>query len=269
MIEFFKQSAVVFDIFTANHEGRDGKIGQKCHRIAVVEGENRLQTLLQPSPMLSQRKRIAYASLQMQVVGRGSPAARAVVKNGQVGKFRRQLVNHRVVAVDSLRLVRRRRNGEVHRQNRERIDEQFELFAADGIFHQLGKLVRRTIRCTEETRPFFKAFRVDFRPCRDHPSGIPLHAQTVFHEGFRLHLRQIVVALPRLGPLRQLSVEKLVDFHLIGSFSAAPSVPSCAGGLCRGCSHSLFRLAGRHRCCPPNGGRDRVRRKCGRCATDG
>ena len=225
--------------------------------------------LLQVRPLLPQGKLFARSGLKMQVVGCGGAAARAIVENGELGKLRRQLVNHRVVAVDLLRLVRLQRNGEVHRQNGERINEQFVFFAADGVFNRLGKLHLRTILRAKEARPLFERFRIDFRSRRDHSGRIPLHAKAVFGKIARLNPCQVVEALACVGPLRQLSVEKLLDYHPISSFSAAPSAPSCAGGLYKGYWRSLSPRRAPRRCCRPIGGRGRARRRCDRCATVG
>ena len=115
----------------------------------------------------------------MHVVRSRGAAARAVVEHHHVGIAVRHLVHHGVVAFDALWLVDFERDGEVHGQDGERIDEQFVAVAIDLVLDDFFELFGRTVVGTQEAGTLADGLLVDLGTCGHHACRVPLHAEKV------------------------------------------------------------------------------------------
>ena len=128
-----------------------------------------LQAALQSWPGRLQGYDARSARLQMCMVGCRGSTMRPVVEHGEVVVHFQQLLYFMVTAVDVLRCMLTGGDGEVVRQNRERIDQQFK-----PSVQMFGDLFLRAVFAAQETWPFGQGLLADVGSCRYHPCWIIL-----------------------------------------------------------------------------------------------
>ena len=85
----------------------------------------------------------------MHVIGSRGTATRTVIEHHEVGKTLQNLVHFTIVSLYRLRLMLQRRDSEMMRKNRERVEKQLE-----ARVYLLRHLLGRTVFLTKETRTF-------------------------------------------------------------------------------------------------------------------
>ena len=117
-------------------------------------------------------------------------------------------MNLAVTVDDPLRLMFHRGNGEMLRQDGERIHQQF-ILTVDDLLH----LLLRTILLTEETRAFLNGLSVNLRTCRHHTGWIPLYLYRVspYRQFTGLDATHILITAAHLVPLLQLTIEEPLE----------------------------------------------------------
>jgi len=169
--------------------------------------------------------------------------------------------------------VRRVRNGQVLRKDRERIHQ-------DGVMpsESDAALYGRQVGLAEEAFARPDRLCIYLRCRRDDTSRVELYlvGRSAYGERAGTHVPECFVIGTRGIPVTYLYGEKVLYgfFHISvrnesGSSRFLPGVPRYGCGLCTGCGCSSSRYPVKHRSCLPSGGTGRPRRRHGRSDSSG
>ncbi len=154
------------------------------------------------------RELVAEDCLQMQMVGSGRSGACAVEEHSHAWK---PFGDGGHVEWDrSLRLMCLGDDGEMHRQDRERVDQKFPFGS-----YLCGQLLHGAIRGTEEAGTCLHRSLVDGSSGGTYPRGVELNGRVKIAKGdasaFRFAKSRIVAAC--VGPRLELRFNKLFEGH--------------------------------------------------------
>ena len=160
------------------------------------------------------------------MVGSGRAAARAVVKEHEVGDFPSHLVEPVNHVLEPLRRVAAQGYGEMSGEYGEGIYEQLET-----PLERVTDLLFRAVVVAEKARAFLQMPLVDFGGGGTHAARVKLHGERIVVglETARLDiLTQIVEAFRHFGPRLHLTVEK--GMHVVGRGFGVPKRHEGAAG---------------------------------------
>ena len=187
-----------------DHQCGTGIILDHTERGIITAAGHLREVARQALPLFLQGKDTRGTCLQMGMVGCRGTTERSVIEDHQFGIMSQQLYHLAIHATNLLGLMPAGRNGEMHGEDGIWVDQQF-------IVHILyfRQLLCGTVLPAQETRTGCNGLLGDGGTCRTDTCGVELHLKRrgTHVQLACLHMTQFPIAVARLRPQRQLTVE--------------------------------------------------------------